>query len=93
MTTVVDNQGKFIGIFTDGDVRRTLNNTIDIHTTPIHQIMSTNPKTIAGHALAHDALTLMETHQITALVIVDDQRKPIGVIHIHDILRAHVSSS
>lgn len=92
MAAIVNDDGQLVGIFTDGDVRRALDNNRDIHTTQMQQIMSARPKTIAGHALAADALTIMETHQITSLIIIDDQTIPVGVIHIHDILRAHVIS-
>lgn len=90
MTTVVNADGILSGIFTDGDIRRTLDNKIDIHHTPIEQLMSKSPKTMLANELAIDALTLMETHKITSLVIINDMNHPVGVIHIHDILRAGV---
>lgn len=90
MTTVVNDRGELIGVYTDGDVRRTLDNNIDIHKTSIHEVMSKNPKTISPELLAADALSLMETHKITALIIPDARSRPIGVIHIHDILRAGI---
>lgn len=90
MTTVVDENGELIGIFTDGDVRRTLDGNFDIQKTKMHQVMSKNPKTISRELLAADALAMMETHKITSLVIADDRKRPVGVIHIHDILRAGV---
>ena len=92
MTTVVNENGELVGIFTDGDLRRTFEKPIDIQQTPIHELMTKTPKTIAGHLLAADALTLMETYQITSLIITDQQNKPTGIIHIHDILRAKVAS-
>lgn len=90
MTTVVNEKGELIGVFTDGDVRRTLDNAFDIQKTLMHEVMSKNPKTISRDLLAADALNLMETHKITSLVIADELR-PIGVVHIHDILRAGVA--
>lgn len=90
LTTVVNEQGELVGIFTDGDVRRALDNHTDLESTRVHQVMSTHPKTISHELLAAEALNLMETHQITALVVADPQLKPIGVIHIHDLLRAGV---
>lgn len=90
MTTVVNDQGQLIGIFTDGDIRRTLDNHLDIQTTCMHQVMSTHPKTISKELLAADALNLMEQHKITSLVITNTENHPIGIIHIHDILRAGV---
>lgn len=90
MTIIVNNAGELIGIFTDGDVRRALDKKMDLQTTHIHHLMSAHPKTIARDTLAAEALTLMETHQITALIVTDKKNCPIGVIHIHDILRAGV---
>lgn len=90
MTTIVHGNGELAGIFTDGDVRRTLDSNFDINTTNIQQIMSSSPKTINREILAAEALSLMEKHKITALVVTDNSRKPVGIIHIHDILRAGV---
>lgn len=90
MTTIVNQQGELVGIFTDGDVRRTLDKNADIHTTRIESIMASHPKTIDAHILAAEALGIMEKHNITALVVIDKQHKPVGIIHIHDLLRAGV---
>lgn len=90
MTTVINDEGKLIGIFTDGDVRRALDNNTNINTTNIESIMSKNPKTISADMLAAEALNLMETHKITALVITNEQHEPHGIIHIHDLLHAGV---
>jgi arabinose-5-phosphate isomerase len=90
MTTIVSEEGELMGIFTDGDVRRALDKEVDVHTTPIQNIMSKNPKTITHDILAAQALHIMETFKITSLVVIDQIRKPIGIIHIHDILRAGV---
>lgn len=90
MTTVVDDAGVMIGIFTDGDVRRAFDNNADIHQTKIQQVMSKRPKTINRNMLAAEALTLMETHKITALIIADEKNRPLGVLHIHDLLQAGV---
>ncbi|OGT57365.1 MAG: D-arabinose 5-phosphate isomerase [Gammaproteobacteria bacterium RIFCSPHIGHO2_12_FULL_43_28] len=89
MTTVIDANKKLVGIFTDGDVRRAFDHHPDL-ATPINQLMSTNPKRILSGLLAAEALHIMQTHQITALVIIDPQHYPIGVLHIHDLLRAGV---
>lgn len=89
MTTVVDENGKLVGIFTDGDLRRSLDKNTDIQHTQINTLMSKNPKTIAPHVLAAEAFNLMETFKITALVVAD-HGKPVGIVHIHDILRAGV---
>ena len=89
MTTVTHPDGSLAGIFTDGDVRRVMDRETALNT-PIAKIMSKNPKTIAPDMLAVDALDLMELHKITALVITNPSQIPIGIIHIHDILRAGV---
>lgn len=90
VTTIVNDKRELVGIFTDGDVRRTLDAQIDIHKTLIEQVMSTQPKIIMPSMLAAEALGIMETHKITALVVADENKQPVGVIHIHDILRAGV---
>lgn len=88
MTTIVDHDNKLIGIFTDGDLRRAFDMDIDIHKTLIDQIMTTKCKTVSPHLLAAEALHIMETYKITVLVVIDAERVPIGVVHIHDILLA-----
>lgn len=87
ITTIVDNNDKLIGIFTDGDLRRTLSKKVDIHTTIICEIMTSNCKTITLGTLAIDALRIMEKHSITSLVVTDESNHVMGVIHIHDILK------
>lgn len=90
MTTIVDSDDKLIGIYTDGDLRRSLDKNIDIHKTKIADVMSTNSKTISIGTLAYEALRIMEEHEITSLVILDENDKVIGVVHLHDILKAGV---
>ncbi len=90
MTTVLNEQGELAGIFTDGDVRRAFDSNADVHKTVIHHIMSKNPKVIRPGTLAAEALHIMETYKITALIVTDEQKKPIGIVHLHDILRAGV---
>lgn len=90
MTTVVNKKQELVGIFTDGDLRRALSHPLDVHETPIRQLMSIHPKTITANTLAVNALELMEIHQITSLVVIDIANKPIGIIHIHDIFKAGV---
>ncbi len=92
MTAVIDATNKLVGVFTDGDVRRALDENIDIHQTIILDLMSKCPKTISATLLAADALEIMETFKITTLIAVNAEDHPIGVLHIHDILRAGVSS-
>jgi arabinose-5-phosphate isomerase len=90
MTTVVNENSELMGVFTDGDVRRALDNNIDIHTTMMSQVMSKQPKTISSELLAAEALAMMEAHKITSLIVADTHQRPVGIIHIHDILRAGV---
>jgi arabinose-5-phosphate isomerase len=89
MTLVVNAQKKLLGIFTDGDLRRTLEKGLDVHTTTISKVMTKNCKTITLDILAAEALEIMEKNKITSLVVVKNQ-KPIGVIHLHDILQAGI---
>jgi arabinose-5-phosphate isomerase len=89
MTTVLDPQGELAGIFTDGDVRRAFDSNADVHQTVIHNIMTKNPKVIRPGTLAAEALHIMESYKITSL-IVNEGKKPVGVVHLHDILRAGV---
>jgi arabinose-5-phosphate isomerase len=87
LTCVTDNSGKLTGVFTDGDVRRALTKNIDLHITPIETVMTKNCQTIKSGLLAAEALSIMEAHQITALVLIDDTNKPTGVVHMHDLLK------
>lgn len=89
MACVVDGADKLIGVFTDGDVRRALNKEVDIHTTPVEEIMSSNSLTIEPSQLAAEALRIMQDNQITSLVIQQDGA-PNGVVHLHDIIKAGV---
>lgn len=89
-TIVIDDEKQLAGIFTDGDVRRALDNHIDIQNTRIATLMTRHPKTIFGDMHAAEALRILETHQITALIVIDQDNKPIGMVHIHDILRAGI---
>lgn len=90
MTTVINDQGELVGIFTDGDLRRTFAQEIDIEAISMKNIMSKQPKTISAEVLAAEALNLMEFFKITSLVVVNEIKSPKGIIHIHDILRAGV---
>ena len=91
MAMIVDNSGKLAGVLTDGDIRRTLIKYPDTVSLLIKDVMTVNPKRISGDEYAASALHLMEKYSITALAVVDSSDKPIGVIHIHDILKAGVA--
>lgn len=91
VTAVVDETGALLGVVTDGDLRRGLERAADIRTLTARDLMTRNPKTIAATALAAQAVALMERHAITSLfVLVDGSRRPVGVLHLHDLLRAAV---
>jgi arabinose-5-phosphate isomerase len=91
MTTVVDGDGRLLGLYTDGDLRRTLDDAaVDLRTTRIGEVMTRNPRTIGAGALAVEAAQLMETHKINALVVLDEGGRVVGALNIHDLLRARV---
>lgn len=91
MTAIVDSEDRLLGVFTDGDLRRALDDAqIDLRNTPVKQLMAHSPKTIAADALAVEAAHLMEQYKINALVVVDDEKHVVGALNIHDLLRARV---
>ena len=90
MTTVVDAAGRLVAVITDGDLRRLHLTGKSIDELSAGQIGSREPKTIRAEDLAAQALEVMETWQITSLVIPDADGRPLGVIHMHDILRAKI---
>lgn len=91
MTTVVNTQGHLMGVFTDGDLRRALDKGHDIRQTRISEVMTTHCITLSPQLLAATALQIMQAHKITAVVVIDGENKPAGVIHIHDLLQARVA--
>jgi arabinose-5-phosphate isomerase len=91
MTAIVDAQHRLLGVFTDGDLRRAVDNkNVDLRTTPVAALMTVQPKTIAGDKLAIEAARLMEAHKIHALLVVDADHRVVGALNIHDLLRARV---
>ncbi len=88
--TLITENDHLAGVFTDGDLRRVFDTDTDMRSSPIREMMNSNPKTIQHHMLAAQALGYMEDHKITAVVVVDAEQQPIGVLHMHDILRAGV---
>ncbi|KTC80022.1 KpsF/GutQ family sugar-phosphate isomerase [Legionella cherrii] len=90
MTCIVDNKGYLVGVYTDGDVRRTLTRQYDINTTPIKEVMTRNARTIPKGMLAAEALAIMQKHSITSLIVIDDEKRPTAVLHLHDLLKAGV---
>ena len=90
LTTVVNDTGELIGVFTDGDLRRAIDNNIDINSTPIGELTKAGCRAEHRDLLAAEALKIIEDFKITALVVEDSNHHPIGVLHMHDILRAGV---
>lgn len=91
MAIAVDKSGKILGVLTDGDIRRTLIKFHDTSLLSVKDVMTANPKRISQNEYAASALHLMEKYSITALAVVDEFDRAIGVIHIHDILKAGVA--
>jgi arabinose-5-phosphate isomerase len=90
MTAIVDDSMRVLGVFTDGDLRRALDRAADLPATRMDQVMTAGPKSVLPSTLAAEAVHLMETHRITSLIVLDDQGKLVGVLHVHDLLRAGV---
>ncbi len=92
MTAIVDPADqRLLGVFTDGDLRRAVDDgNIDLRTTPVTQLMTPRPKTIGADQLAVEAAQLMEAHKIHALLVVDTEGHIVGALNIHDLLRARV---
>lgn len=91
-TLVVDSNGFLAGVVTDGDVRRGVEKYQSIFEKLAKDVMSPNPKTIPVDSLATAALQKMEAHNITQIVAVDSENKPVGLIHIHDLIKAGLES-
>ena len=87
MTAIVDDQNAILGIFTDGDLRRSLDDGADIRTTIIGDVMHTNCKTTSADLLAAEALHMLEENKITSLLVADDDNRLIGALNIHDLFR------
>lgn len=91
MTAIVDHENKVLGIYTDGDLRRTLDKNIDVRTASISEVMTAKCKTTGTHILAAEVLKLMEDHKINAILVVDDNNTLLGALNMHDLLRAGVA--
>ncbi|MBF7730308.1 KpsF/GutQ family sugar-phosphate isomerase [Pseudomonas sp. N040] len=90
MTVVLEPDGRLGGIFTDGDLRRTLDRGIDVRNASIDSVMTVHGKTARAEMLAAEALKIMEDHKINSLVVVDAADRPVGALNMHDLLRAGV---
>jgi len=90
MTAVVDANNSLIGLFTDGDLRRILDEEINIHQDSITSVMTKNPLVAKQDMLAAEALKIMEDKKINGLIIVNDNHQPIGAMNMHDLLKSGV---
>ncbi|MCK5382826.1 MAG: KpsF/GutQ family sugar-phosphate isomerase [Gammaproteobacteria bacterium] len=90
MTAVIDEQGKLAGVFTDGDLRRTIDQKIDLHVALVRDLMTADCKTIHPGMLAAEALQIMDSTKISALPVVNSENELVGALNMHDLLRAGV---
>ncbi len=90
MTAIVDDQQHVLGIYTDGDLRRTLEKKLDFGATPVRSVMSANPRCIGPDNLAAEAVQMMEQYNISQMLVVDEQHKLVGELNMHDLLHAKV---
>jgi arabinose-5-phosphate isomerase len=87
-TCIVDTTGVLRGMLTDGDLRRLLQGNIDISNLTVGQVMTKNPKTIRPNMLAAQALKIMESYKITQLIVVETDLRPVGILHLHNLVEA-----
>ncbi len=90
MTAIVDEHNKLLGIFTDGDLRRAIDNRLDVHTAVINDVMTPDCKTIHPGMLAAEALQIMDDMKINALPVINEDNELVGALNMHDLLRAGV---
>jgi len=90
MTAIVDDKAQLIGIFTDGDLRRALDEGVDVHTTGVQAVMTPKPRRVIAEQLAAEALAMMERHSINALLVTQPDGTLAGALNMHDLLRAGV---
>jgi arabinose-5-phosphate isomerase len=90
MTTVVGDDERLEGIFTDGDLRRALDTAVDIRATSMGEVTNRDCKTVSPELLAAEAVRILQEHKITSLVVVDEHRRVVGALNVHDLFRAGV---
>jgi arabinose-5-phosphate isomerase len=90
MTAVLGADGKLRGIFTDGDLRRALEKSLNLDRTPVTEVMTAGPRTIRPEALAVEAVQLMERHKVNQLLVLDEAARLVGALNMHDLFRAKV---
>jgi arabinose-5-phosphate isomerase len=90
ITSVLGPDGRLAGVYTDGDLRRSLEKLVDFRTTRISEVMTRDPRTVKAERLAAEAVQIMEDHRISQLIVVDDDDRPVGALNMHDLFRAKV---
>ena len=90
LSAIVDEHDRVLGVYTDGDLRRTLEQELDPHTATVNQVMTAGGRTIHPGALAAEAVQLMQTHKIQGLLVVDEDGLLVGALNFHDLLQAGV---
>jgi len=90
VTAIIDNDNRILGVFTDGDLRRTLDSEINVHKTDMQSVMHAGCITIGPEGMAAEAVHVMEENKITSLLVADDENRLVGALNIHDLFRAGV---
>jgi arabinose-5-phosphate isomerase len=90
MTAVLDSDGKVVGVFTDGDLRRSLEKGVDLRSARITEVMTRGPRTIGPDKLAAEAVEIMERFKVNQLLVVDADQRLLGALNMHDLFRAKV---
>jgi arabinose-5-phosphate isomerase len=90
MSAVIDRDGRVAGVYTDGDLRRTLDRSVDIHSTLVEDVMTPGGITVGPNILAAEALRVMEDRKINGLLVIDEEERLVGALNMHDLLRAGV---
>ncbi|MDX1454231.1 MAG: KpsF/GutQ family sugar-phosphate isomerase [Gammaproteobacteria bacterium] len=90
MTAILDDDSNVIGVYTDGDLRRTLDRKLDVHATKVRDVMTPGGKQVAPGILAGEALKIMEDSKINGLLVVDHDGRLVGALNMHDLLRAGI---
>lgn len=90
MTAVLDQSGRVVGVFTDGDLRRSIEKGIDLRSTRMEQAMTRNPRTIGPDRLAAEAVEIMERNKVNQLLVTDENQQLVGALNMHDLFRGKV---
>jgi arabinose-5-phosphate isomerase len=90
MTAVVDDAERLVGVLTDGDLRRLLQRNIDVYRAKIADVMTGNPHTTTADRLAAETIELMRTRKINGLIVIDAERRVVGALNMHDLLRRRI---